>query len=43
MSVPLSNFLSEKYHVTYQLCDFEQASYRLCASGCPFSPISEEK
>lgn len=43
MCVPLSNFLSERYHVTHQLCDLEQASYPPCASGCPFSPLSERE
>ena len=43
MCVSLSNFLSERYHVTHQLCDLEQASYLPCASGCPFSLISERE
>lgn len=43
MWVPLSNFLSERYHVTYQLRDLEQASYPPCASDCSFSPISERE
>lgn len=41
MSILLSIYLSEGYHVPHQLCDLGQAAQSLCASGPPVTPTGE--